>query len=263
MNQLEKLQRTFQDCVINPDANKTTAWISAKGRAAPAVQLSIYSHAYRARLNEVLANDFPAVLMAVGDDTFNQICTGYMETHPSHYFSLREFGRDMPQYINDLIKNKSLDTEMTWLAELSLFEWSLGQTFDSADDRLFTEQDMAVIPPESWPELTFSLHSSVQRLKLEWNSPEMWIALTDDKPTEITAQQDKNSHWLIWRENFVTRFRSMQTDEQLAFDALAAGENFNDVCMVLADIMDEDSVPMHAAGLLKGWINQGLISERR
>ena len=118
---------------------------------------------------------------------------------------------------------------------------------------------MAVIPPESWPELTFTLHSSVQRLQLEWNSPEMWIALTYDKPTEITAQQDKNSHWLIWRENFITRFRSMQTDEQLAFDALAAGENFNDVCMVLAGIMDEDSVPMHAAGLLKGWINQGLL----
>ena len=260
MNQLEKLQRTFQDCVINPDANKTTTWISAKGRAAPDVQLSIYSHAYRARLNEVLANDFPAMLMAVGDDYFNQLSTGYIETHPSHYFSLREFGRDMPQYIKDLIKNNILDTEMAWLAELSLFEWSLGQTFDAADDSVFTEQDMAVIPPESWPELTFTLHSSVQRLKLEWNSPEMWVALTDDEPTEITAQQDKNSHWLIWRENFVTRFRSMNIDEQVAFDALRSGKDFDEVCGELTTIMKEEEVPMHAASLLKIWIVQGLIS---
>jgi len=263
MNSLKKLQHTFQHCVINSDATSDTAWISAKGRATPGVQLSIYSHAYRARLNEVLANDFPAMLMAVGDDDFNQLCAGYIENHPSHYFSLREFGRDMPQYILGLIDSKKLDTEIAWLAELSLFEWSLGQTFDAADDKLFTEQDMAVIPPESWPELTFTLHTSVQRLKLEWNSPEMWVALTDDEPTEITAQQDNNSHWLIWRENFVTRFRSMQLDEQIAFDALAAGENFNDVCLALTDIMDDEFIPMHAAGLLKGWINQGLISECR
>ena len=261
MNQLAKLQNTFQDCIINPNAKDSIAWVSASGRAAPATQVSIYSHAYRARLHEVLENDFPAMLMAIGEEHFQLIVNSYIENYPSHYFSLREFGRDMPDLIMNLINNNTLEKSMYWLYELSLFEWSLGQSFDAADTSLFTEQDMAEIHPESWPDVKFTLHPSVQRLNLEWNTVEMWMALTADNPEQVTAEYEGNSSWLVWREQLVTRFRSMQTDEQLAFDAVSEGKNFNLVCDALATIMDEDDVPMHAAGLLKAWITQGLISD--
>jgi len=47
---------------------------------------------------------------------------------------------------------------------------------------------------------------------------------------------------------------------QVAFDKLCEGGSFIDVCEVLATLMSEDEVPLRAAGLLKGWITQGLIS---
>ena len=267
MKQLAKLQHTFQDCVLQPGKPASTAWVSASGRAAPETQLSIYSHAYRARLKEVLANDFPAMLLAIGDDHFDQLADDYIDAHPSHYFSLRDFGRDLPGFLANLIQQQDQNIhrdiqwqELPWLYELGLFEWTLGQAFDTADDTLFTEQDMAVIPPEDWPELRFSFHPSVQRLDLEWNIPEMWQALTDDEPTEVTALRDIASPWLVWREQLVTRFRSLQTDEQLALDTLRAGRSFDEACEALATIMTDDDVPLRAATLLKGWITQGLIS---
>jgi len=259
MSQLAKLQQTFQDCVINSVNSQSNSWISASGRAEPDVQLSIYTHAYRARLSEVLNSDFPAMLMAVGEDQFNEIIHHYIEQYPSHYFSLREFGRDMPCFISDLLEAEKLEKNMAWLYELSFFEWSLGQTFDAADKVLFTEQDMVTIPAEAWPDLKFTLHPSVQRINLEWNTPEMWLAMTAEEPKNVTAENQGSSPWLIWREDFVTRFRSMQLDEQLAFDALAQSKDFNDVCETLTEIMDEEDIPMHVASLLKAWITQGLI----
>jgi len=260
MKQLAKLQHTFQDCVLQPGKPASTAWVSASGRAAPETQLSIYSYAYRARLKEVLANDFPAILMAIGDAHFNQLADDYIEAHPSHYFSLRDFGRHLPDYITDLIQQHESYKDMHWLYELALFEWTLGQAFDAADVSLFTEQDMATISPETWPELKFTLHPSVQRLDFEWNIPEMWQALTDDNPIEVTATHEATSPWLVWREQLVTRFRSMQRDEQLALDKIREGASFNDVCEALATRMNEDEVPLRAATFLKGWITQGLIS---
>lgn len=264
MKQLAKLQHTFQDCVLQPGNPASTAWVSASGRAAPETQLSIYSYAYRARLEEVLTNDFPAILMAIGDDHFKQLADDYIEAHPSHYFSLRDFGRHLPGFITDLIQqHESQDIQwqdMPWLYELALFEWTLGQAFDAADVTLVTEQDMATISPEAWPELEFTLHPSVQRLDFEWNIPEMWQALTDDDPVEVTATREATSPWLVWREQLVTRFRSMQTDEQLALDKVREGASFNDVCESLATMINEDEVPLRAATLLKGWITQGLIS---
>ncbi len=245
---------------MNPGKARSAAWVSASGRATPEIQLSVYTHAYGARLQEVLANDFPAVLMAIGEDRFARLADDYIRANPSHYFSLRDFGCHLPGFVADLIQQDADYREMPWLHELALFEWTLGQAFDAADAPVFTEQDMAAIPYPAWPELRFIPHPSVHRLNLEWNIPEMWQALTGDPPVQVSAVHDGACPWLIWREQLVTRFRSMQTDEQGALDALRGGGCFGEICEVLAKLLREDEVPLRAASLLKGWIGQGLIS---
>ena len=245
---------------MNPGKAQSVAWISASGRAAPEIQLSVYSHAYVARLKEVLANDYPAVLMAIGEDHFNQLADDYIRTNPSRYFSLRDFGGHLPGFISDLQQQDAGNQDRPWLHELALFEWTLGQAFDAADAPVFTEQEMAAISFQAWPDLRFIPHPSLHRLDLEWNIPEMWQALTDGQPVTVTAVRDSACPWLVWREQLVTRFRSLQTDEQRALDVLRGGGCFGEVCEVLATLLSEAAVPLHAAGLLKGWIGQGLIS---
>lgn len=198
--------------------------------------------------------------MGLGEDQFGQLADAYIEAHPSHYFSLRDFGRHPPGFNAELIQQDKRYHDMHWLYEMALFEWMLGDAFDAADVSILSEQDMAAVPFEIWPDLKFVLHPSVQRLNLEWNIPEMWLALTAEEPAQVTARQDSASPWLIWREQPITRFRSMQADEAQALDKLRAGEDFNEVCEILATHMNEDEVPLHAAGLLKGWITQGLVS---
>lgn len=261
MTQLAKLQQIFQDCVLHPDKIASTAWVSARGRAAPETQLSIYTHAYTARLKEVLANDYPALLMAMGEEQFNSLADEYIQAYPSHYFSLRDFGCHLPDYIAEKTQRKTNGQVIHMLHELALFEWTLGQAFDAANARCLNVQDMAAILPDAWPELRFVIHPSVHRLDLEWNIPEMWQVLTSDKPSQVTAVCDTASPWLIWREQLITRFRSMPIEEKLALDALRRGESFNDMCDLLATCMNEEAVPLHAASLLKGWIAQELICD--
>jgi len=260
MKRLAELQHTFQDRVLNPGKAQSAAWVSAGGRAAPEVQLSVYSHAYVARLKDVLATDYPAVLMAIGEDHFNRLADDYIRANPSRYFSLRDFGQHLPGFVSGTRHRDTGNQGSPWLRELALFEWTLGQAFDAADAPVFTEQDMTAIPYPAWPELRFIPHPSVHRLDLEWNIPEMWQALTGDPPVQVSAGRDRASPWLVWREQLVTRFRSMQVDEQRALDALRGGGRFGEICEVLATLLSEEQVPLRAAGLLKGWIAQGLIS---
>lgn len=260
MKHLARLQHTFQNCVLQPDKPGTASWLSARGRADPETRLSVYIHAYRGRLKEVLANDYPAVVMAISGSRFNRLADDYIDAYPSRYYSLRDFGRHLPEFVSDLMRQREDWQNVHWLYELALFERTLGQAFDAADEAIFSEQDMAGIPPEAWPELRFHMHPSVHRLDLEWNIPEIWQALTGDGPTQVTAIRESASPWLIWRDQLITRFRSMQADEQLALDKLCAGDSFNQACEVLATLIREDEVPLRAAGLLKSWMTQGLIS---
>ena len=258
MTPLAKLQHRFQDCVLNTGSAVSTTWISASGRAAPGIQLSIYCHAYRARLREVLANDYPATHTAIGDDHFNALVVDYIDAHPSHYFNLRDFGRHLPCYMADRVQQGADYRGMHWLVELAEFEWTLGLAFNAADVSLFSEQDMSGIPFEAWPELRFIVHPSLHRLDFEWNTPEIWLALTADPPTPVSAVRNQ-AGWIIWREQLVTRFRSMPVDEQQALDKACRGGSFFQICEQLATLMNEEEVPLRAAGLLKGWIAQGLI----
>ncbi len=256
MSPLADLQKAFQQHVLEPTDEGVPAWIRAGGRASPERQLSAYVHAYRARLQEVLENDFPSIAAALGEDPFYALTDAYIEAHPSHYFSLRDFGRQMA----DFLAQQAPYQEQPWLSELARFEWTLGQTFDAADAPLFTEQEMAAIPAEQWPDLRFVVHPSVNRLDCRWNAPGMWQILTADEPEEINPSEGETVPWLIWRQQLVSQFRSMEPDEQLALDTLRSGACFDEVCLALSDIMSEDAVPLHFASLLKAWIGQGLIS---
>ena len=260
MKQLAQLQHAFQDYVLEPGKPGATPWVSTDGRADPEIQLSAYAFAYRARLKEVLANDYHALLMAVGNEQFNQLAEDYIDAHPSRYYSLRDFGRHLPEFVFGMIQHHQRYPDKHWLYELALFEWTLGQAFDAPDNTTFGEQDMAMIPAELWSGLRFHIHPSVHRIDFEWNIPRMWQALTQDIPSQVTASREISSPWLVWREQLVTRFRSLQADEQRALDRLLAGDRFDEVCEALSTSMSEDDVPMHAAGMLKGWIAQGLIS---
>ena len=252
MNPLAKLQHQFQTRVVDPHAEDVPAWVSAGGRADPLTQITAYSYAYRARLQEVLEKDFPAVHMAIGDEDFYQLVDAYIQAHPSRYFSLREFGQFFPEFIQQ--------PDRPWLSELARFEWTFCGAFDAADAPLLTEQDMAAIAPERWPQLRFVAHPSLRILSFDWNIPQMWKILTSDTPTELQATSAQRSHWLVWRDDLVTRYRSSADDEQAALNCLCSGGDFDDICGELVEFHAIEDVPLRAATLLKTWIGQGLIS---
>ncbi|MES9971207.1 MAG: DNA-binding domain-containing protein [Candidatus Thiodiazotropha sp.] len=260
MNRLAELQSNLQHYILNPENEVRAHWVSEAGRAAPSYQLAVYANAYMSRLKEVLTNDYPALSTAIGCERFDKLAQAYIKQHPSRYFSLRDYGTQFPDFIELTINSDPWYRDLGWLAELAWFELRLGQAFDSADCALLTEQDVTAIAAEDWLFLRFEFSPSLYRLDLEWNTPAMWKALTMDPPQTIDALKETSENgWLIWRQDLVTQFRYLEPDERLFLDALRKGVTFNDACEQLAMGLDVARVPMRAAGLLKSWIQQGLI----
>jgi hypothetical protein len=255
MSHLVELQRDFQRRLLDADKD-APSWISRGGRATPATQLSVYTNAYRARLKEVLQHDFPVLAAALGGERFDTLADAYIETHPSHAFTLRDFGRDLATFLREHAEYG--DTPI--LHELAAFEWTLGEAFDAADDRALTEQDVTSVPAEAWPVLQFVFHASVRRLDLATNTPSLWKAVnTETTPPEAHTEPEPRP-WLIWRQELTTRYRSLTEEEALALDAAKNGATFSDICEALSSVIPEEQVPLRAASLLKGWIADGLIS---
>lgn len=252
---LQELQRSFAALLLHDD-ERVLAHV-AGGGAAPAVRLNVYGTAYRLRLLEALEIDFPALRATMGEAGFAGMGRAYIDACPSRHFSIRWFGRRLPQF---------LAAAAPWrrrpgLAAAATFEWTLGEAFDAEDAPRLERDTLAALPPAAWHELRLRLHPSVRLLELDRNAPAWWRAWRRGrKPLPPPAASPAPIACLIWRQDLSVHFRSVTAAEAAALHGIASGETFSRVCGRLCAHLGEDAVPAYAAERLAIWTAAGIFS---
>jgi hypothetical protein len=219
-------------------------------------RLAIYADAYRLRLLEALETDFVALRALLGAEEFEQLGRAYIDAHPSDHYSLRYFGRHLGRFLAQAAPYR----DQPLLAEVARFEWALTDAFDAPDAGVAAVDDMAGVPPESWPGLRFALHPSLQRIELQWNVPAIWNAVDAEQPLPPPQPAEYPVGWMVWRQGLQIFFRSLSVDQAWMLDALRDGQTFAAVCEGLTEWVDAQHVALHAAALLKQWLEDGLIT---
>jgi hypothetical protein len=247
---LADIQREFQQFLFNPQENIHNWVISTTDLSAQA-RLDIYAQAYRLRLCEALAIDFAALKSVAGDELFQQWCTDYIDTHPSHYFSIRYFGQHFPTF---LTARNYLD-----FAEFAQFEWLLSAAFDSADNACLTRETLAQLSIDAWPTLQLTLHTSVHFFACHSNAPLCWQQFTNKENIDKLIMSEEKQTWLIWRQHLTVYFRSLTAFELKALLLLKKGSGWAELCTELAT-PEEHDVSVLIAGCLNTWINDGVLA---
>lgn len=254
---LAQAQRLFQDYLLRSDCSAEDL-VTTDAKADAATRLGVYADAYRLRLLEVLGNDYPVLRALAGAEDFERIGRAYIETHPSDTPSVRWFGRHLPAFLGE---------SCGWprhqlLAELAAFEWSKGEVFDAPEAEALEIAAVAAVPPESWPEMRLLTQPALRRLDLCWNVPALFRAQEAGESLPEAALREDPLHWLLWRDAALDiRWRSLGEDEAAALGAVLGGASFGEICELLCQWVEAEDAAMHAAGLLKRWIFDGLVTE--
>lgn len=222
-------------------------------------RLSIYRDAYRLRLAEVLGNDYPVLKKYLGDEAFDAMAADYLAAHPSTFRNVRWFGGGLAGYVEGTPRYAAHPE----LAELARFEWVLGLAFDAPDEPPVRFEDVAGVPGESWSDLRFRPHASLQVLPMRTNAVAIWKAITGEQQPPAVDHAGTPAKWVVWRKQLSPFFRSLEADEAWALDALVAQASFGELCAGLCDWVTADQAPVRAAGLLRGWVEEGWIAELR
>lgn len=257
--QLKELQQQFKSRLFSQESEIARHIVS--DNLSSEFRLSLYADGYVLRLAEVLENDYPALRELLGDESFYELSQQYIAKHPSTFTSLRWFGQHMPAFLQESEQYK----HTIYLAELAQLEWTLVNAFNAADQSNITETDVARVPVEKWPELSFGFHASVHSFTYRWNILPMWQAYKEHQPYPKPAQLSAPEKCLVWRQELNTLFRTLEHDESQLFDAARSGANFSQLCEILSDHIQEQQdpqqIPLRAAGLLKTWISAAMLSE--
>ncbi len=99
MKSLSKLQQHFKLGVTTEDKTILDYFKDSNPKFSPAQRLESYRYAIASRLEESLAEDFPLLRRALGDETFAKFVEQYLLACPSLAYNLSEVGLSIPIFL--------------------------------------------------------------------------------------------------------------------------------------------------------------------
>ena len=257
MSRLIDLQRQMQASVLRSSTDGPIGDSIISTPAADASRrLGVYVHAYRARLLEVLGNDFPGLRALAGTDTFEQLGLAYIEATPSSHANIRWYGGALADFLQANVPW----AEQPVLAVMAALEWDMGLAFDAAVQEVVDAADVAALAPADWPAMGLHLHGSLRRQSLRWNVTAIRRAVDHDEILPPLVEWIPPQSWVVWRKDMTVRYRHLDDDEAAAMEAITQGASFAQVCELLCRFHPVDAVASRAATFFRGWVDDQWVT---
>ena len=234
--------------------------VTSDERLAAEDRLDVYANAYFYRIHDVLAEDFPTLAAALGEEGFHDLVTSYLAVHPSQSPSLRWIGDRLAEFITGHASVASLRRASPFAADLATYEWTTEAIFDAQDSQPARREDLASVPAEDWDQLMVQLRPSVRLLRLGWPVQELRSAMRAEEP--LPEIEPAATALCLWRRDEQVVHRELDPREAQALEAAASGVAFGLLCERVAREVGEDEAPSLAATWLASWIDDGLVLSR-
>ncbi|BDU18802.1 DNA-binding domain-containing protein [Dyella sp. GSA-30] len=223
-------------------------------RADAATRFAVYHHAYRARLLEALAIEYPGLALMAGR-RFERLGAGYLEAHPSGHYNIRWHGAGLAAF---------LDYGRPWrdkpaFADMARLDWAISTVFDAADEPVMDPQALAQLAPEDWARLLLHPQYRLQILSTSYNVAAFRKAADLGEPKPKLVHYSTAQSVLIWRQEWTVRYRTLEDDELIVLEAAIGGATFSELCDRLGRFHDESAAPARMVAILQGWLASHLL----
>jgi uncharacterized protein (UPF0276 family) len=267
---LPKLQELFYDLVTAPTgvgpglvarglaAADLEAIIAGDHRLSAARRLDIYADMYFYRILDVLRDEFPRVVAAVGDVAFHDLVTDFLLAHRPSHPSLREAGANLAAYL----ARHALGVARPWLPELARLERAHRELFDGADVPTLTLEALRGLPANTLVRLAVRLSPTHAVFNFAFALSTIWSSVRPPQPPEPAARPES---LLVWRQDFEVRHREVDgTDEAAMLAVAAGGATIAELCetMIAQTPQPGDDAPTRAFQILARWIDDGLVTRK-
>lgn len=244
------------EAYLNGKPSKITEQLISDDKGDAVTRMNIYRDAYSLRLIDILYGDFPTIYEILGTETFVDMATAYLAKYPSSSFTVRHFGQHLAKFLHE--EPPYADYDYLW--QIADFEWAKGTVFDAPDTHIFTLADLAAITEQTWETATFHFIPAMTRLVYDYNVPQIWQAVADDRQDSEPTALETPMPWVMWRKDLNPHWYSMSAEEDWFFIQARRGKNFTELCEGLSQwIDDETQIAQRAAEIVRRWIDEKML----
>jgi hypothetical protein len=252
---LKDFQDRFQRAILEGD-DAILENLTDGAKETKANLLQVYRDGYVLRLIDVVGNDHEHLRRYLGEPEFRAMASRYIAANPSQHPNARWFSRALPEFL----RTTEPYAQKRVLGELAALERALNDAFDAGDAPALGIADLAAIPVGVWSSLAFVPHPSAGCLEASTNAAAIWLALKAEEPPPPPAVSPEAARILVWRQGTTATFRELSAEEVMMWQLTAEGADFGEVCQMMAVFDTAETAPSRAAGILKTWLDAGLLS---
>ncbi len=230
-------------------------WIRPKAGFAACEQLGVYHHAYRSRLFEVVAEDFPVLRHLLGETAFEAVVSTYVAQTPSRHFNIARYLSAFSEHVERVLPEQVLAHEVTVL------ETALSELQDAGESPALTSDDLSRLEPQALLEAVFSLRVASRLLTFSHAVDPYYTAVREGE--DVPPAPAGTNHLLVFRhEDVVWRMR-LETAEFALLSRLAGGQPLGVAVAALEAQTAEAGQVTEAAvsGWFSRWIRHGVFAQ--
>jgi hypothetical protein len=177
---------------------------------------------YLARLQETLADDYPAVRHHIGAEAFRRLTSGYAERFPSRSYTLARFGDRLPDYLAQHWD----DDDGPLLHDLARLEAAMNRAFDAEPGTRLSPDALGHIPPEAWATTRLAPVPSLELLSLRYEVGRHVAAAHQD--LEPPAPRRRATFVAVYQRDWAARWIRLSRPAFTVLTALAEGSDLAD-----------------------------------
>lgn len=249
-------QHWFLHAVTATEPPRDTAERLTRSRRLDAeARLGVYRYAYRARLHEALADDYPAVQHLLGAERFARLCDHVITTHPSRGPNLNHYGVVLRDVLADTRAPRL--HHRPFATALARLEWALVEVLHSAEAPPLDAARLAAFTPAEWAAARFTPSPSLQLLVLDHPANQWFQAWREGRAGP--APGPGWSATAIYRRELTMWRMDLSPVAHGLLAALVAGAPLGDALAALEGQAGADRVMRWFAA----WVSGGVFADLR
>jgi hypothetical protein len=234
-------------------------------------RLSIYQNAYFARLIECMRSIYPMLRRTIGDDAFDALAVGYLQTCPSRSYTLDRLGDEFPQFLDQTRPDRDETGEPSeewpdFLRELAELEWAIGKVFDGPGiehQPTLSAEQLSAVDPSEWFNIRLTPAGCLRTMAFRFPVNDYFTALRELSPdTEPPAFPSAESSWLaLSRRDFIVRRHALEYRQYDLLTSLIDGCTIGEAIerVAVEPSVDLDELALQLGDWFRTWTAAGFF----
>ena len=210
-------------------------------------RLSIYAHAYYARLVQCLGESFPVLKRTLGDDIFESFAVEYLQRYPSFSYTLDRLGDRFPCFLKELGHDSRIEDSgspgaqtgwLDFLRDLARLERATAQVFDGPGmegQPAFSEEQMEALSPDRFSQCRLELAVCLRLITFDYPVNHYYGAVRKAGDDEVPIPAAQVEYVAIHRVNFVVRRYELNQAQKTLLDRLQQGATVGEAIQTVAE----------------------------